>query len=516
MSESRETPYARAIPKPTAGPLIAAFGVAMLFAGVVTNVAASVVGAAALVFGAVRWFRDVMPEESVEPIEPTGGQTEVVPPPLPPRSAPSRRLVLPVEIHPYRAGVFGGLAGGVAMAAVAVAWGLVEHGSVWLPINLLAGAVNPTMVSLDEAQLAAFNAGWIAIATLIHVVLSIGTGLLFTVALPMMPRRPMLFGIVVAPVILSSLSWGTMGIVNPDARGVHLLALVRRKPGRLRRGLRILRQPLREGLDDARSGSRRTDRRRAKRRRRLVRRIFRTMRLATAVACVAALAACGRGPLPPGSVEKPAPRRRASTPPKASRRSGRTAAPVATAPTARSAQRVRSTIRSGARTMPDAQVLEAVAVGLGRLMPGFSSRAKGGPYIAYAHLGDADIELVVKGLRAKWETPGEPAAAGSAVRLGDAARGEAVFATSCVSCHADGSRDSVTSPLFLANITDQGLWSAVVFGRPDLGKPASDLAPAEIADVVAYLASKRPSWASESAMNPPLPAASSSEGGSDS
>ncbi|MGA0173503.1 MAG: hypothetical protein ACO3NL_07620 [Phycisphaerales bacterium] len=215
MSEPSEMPYGKAIPKPTAGPLIAAFGVAMLFAGLVTNIAASVVGAAALLVGAARWFRDVMPEESLEPIEPTGGQTEVLPPPLPPRTAPSRRLVLPVEIHPYRAGIVGGLAGGVAMAAVAAAWGIVEHGSLWLPINLLAGAVNPSMASLDESQLAAFDGGWIAIASLIHVVLSIGTGLLFTVALPMMPRRPMLFGIVVAPVILSALSWGTMGIVNP-------------------------------------------------------------------------------------------------------------------------------------------------------------------------------------------------------------------------------------------------------------------------------------------------------------
>lgn len=215
MSEPRETPYARAIPKPTSGPLIAAFGVAMLFAGVVTNLAASIVGAAALIFGAVCWFRDVMPEESVEPIEPTGGQFEVAPPPLPPRAAPSRRLVLPVEIHPYRAGIVGGLAGGVAMAAVAAAWGLVEHGSLWLPINLLAGAVNPAMASLDEAKLATFDGGWFAIASLIHLVLSISTGLLFTVALPMMPRSPMLFGIVVAPVILSALSWGTMGIVNP-------------------------------------------------------------------------------------------------------------------------------------------------------------------------------------------------------------------------------------------------------------------------------------------------------------
>ena len=213
--EPRETPYARALPRPTAGPLVAAFGVAMLFAGIVTNIGASVVGAVALVFGGVIWFREVMPDESVEPIEATGGQTVVTPPPLPARDAPSRRLVLPVEIHPYRAGVFGGLAGGVAMAVVAAAWGLVEHGSLWLPINLLAGAVNPGMAAMGEPELAAFDGGWLAIAVGIHAALSIMTGLLFTVALPMMPRRPMLFGVVVAPVILSSLSWSTMGIVNP-------------------------------------------------------------------------------------------------------------------------------------------------------------------------------------------------------------------------------------------------------------------------------------------------------------
>lgn len=214
-NEPREMPYARAIPRPTSGPMVAAFGVAMLFAGIVTNVAASVIGLVALLWGGAIWFREVMPGESVEPIEATGGQTVVVPPPLPSREAPSRRLVLPVEIHPYRAGVLGGLAGGAAMAAVAAAWGLVEHGSVWLPINLLAGAVSPGMAAMGEAELAAFDGGWLAIAVGIHAALSIMTGLLFTVALPMMPRRPMIFGVIVAPVILSSLSWSTMGIVNP-------------------------------------------------------------------------------------------------------------------------------------------------------------------------------------------------------------------------------------------------------------------------------------------------------------
>ena len=171
------------------------------------------------------------------------------------------------------------------------------------------------------------------------------------------------------------------------------------------------------------------------------------------------------------------------------------------------------------RTMPDAQIVEATAVGLGRLMPGFSNRAAGGPYIAYQDLGDPEIELLVKGLRARWETPGEPAAAGSRVRLGDAARGEAIFNASCVSCHAADGRMSVTDPFYLANITDQGLWSAVVFGRVDLGKPPSDLAPPEIADVVAYLVAQRPAWAAAAVLDPPLmgspsasPSASPSEG----
>lgn len=160
------------------------------------------------------------------------------------------------------------------------------------------------------------------------------------------------------------------------------------------------------------------------------------------------------------------------------------------------------------RTMPDEQVVEAVAVGLGRLMPGFSAKAKGGPLVSHQHLGEAEIATFVSGLRAKWETPGEPAAAGSRVRLGDAARGEAIFAASCVSCHAPDTRTSVTDPFYLANITDQGLWSAVVFGRPDLGKAPSELPPQEIADLVAYLVSKRPSWASPAALDPPPPPAS--------
>lgn len=210
-----EAPYARAIPQPTVGPMVMALGITLLFAGIVTTVAVGVVGLILAIVGGVVWFRAVFPEERVEAIEPIGGQVVVRPVPLPPRDAPSRRLVLPVEIHPYRAGLAGGLAGGAAMAAVAAAWGVVEHGSPWLPVNLLVGAVNPAMAEMGEAELAGFRLGWFGLATLLHGVLSLLAGLLFTVALPMMPRRPMLFGIVVAPIILSGIVWSLLGVVNP-------------------------------------------------------------------------------------------------------------------------------------------------------------------------------------------------------------------------------------------------------------------------------------------------------------
>ena len=48
------------------------------------------------------------------------------------------RVRLPVEVQPLSAGVKGGLVGGVAMAVVALAYGLLVQGSLWYPINLLA------------------------------------------------------------------------------------------------------------------------------------------------------------------------------------------------------------------------------------------------------------------------------------------------------------------------------------------------------------------------------------------
>ena len=210
-----ETPYSRAIPKPTSGPIVTALGAAFLGASMVTDYWVLAVGILVVIFGMVVWFKDIFPDECLEEI----------PAELLAKSGPNyaiagegekvERPLFPAEVHPYRSGVVGGLVGGVAMAIVACMWGIVKHGSVWLPINLLTGAVVPDVGTADLATLEVIHPGWLAIAIGIHLAMSIAVGSLYTTALPMMPRRPIFAGGVLVPVIVTGLVWATLRVVNP-------------------------------------------------------------------------------------------------------------------------------------------------------------------------------------------------------------------------------------------------------------------------------------------------------------
>jgi hypothetical protein len=207
------------VPAPTAWPMMTAFGLGFAFTGLVTHVSVSVLGFVLLAAGAVGWFREVLPEghrESVV-VAPTG--------PLPlPAAVPVRRLTpgveghrarLPVTIYPYSAGLRGGIAGGVAMAVLAIAYGVVVHGSPWWAINLLAASVLPDLARADDATLGAFRAVPFGVACGIHALVSVLVGLLYGVLLPMLPRRPVLFASVVAPLLWTGLLWATLGVVDP-------------------------------------------------------------------------------------------------------------------------------------------------------------------------------------------------------------------------------------------------------------------------------------------------------------
>jgi len=214
----RRTTYTVELPAPTAWPIVLAFGVTLVAAGMVTNVAVSVLGAILAVCAYIGWFRDVLPHEKMESV-PVGD----IPQPV----STSRRQVervefmhrglhrarLPLEIYPVSAGVKGGLAGGVAMAVLAMLYGVLSGHGIWYPINLLSVGFFPAIRT--TAQIAAFNGNSLIIASMIHLVTSLLVGLLYGVALPMFPRHPILFGGVIAPLLWSGLLHSVLDVINP-------------------------------------------------------------------------------------------------------------------------------------------------------------------------------------------------------------------------------------------------------------------------------------------------------------
>ena len=100
------------------------------------------------------------------------------------------------------------------MAVLAVTYGIVVQHSVWYPINLLATGFLPGSAA-TTAGLAAFHWDSFIIASLIHLITSLLVGLLYGAMLPMFPRRPILLGGVIAPVLWTGLIHSVIDYINP-------------------------------------------------------------------------------------------------------------------------------------------------------------------------------------------------------------------------------------------------------------------------------------------------------------
>ncbi len=209
-------------PAPTAWPMVTALGVALAFAGLVTHAIVSVAGAILTVVAGVGWWRQVLPDQQLEHV-PVPPLAEGAGPTPPMRRAVGRlvlgeaghRVRIPVEVQPISAGIKGGIVGGGAMAVVALTYGVVVQRSLWYPINLLAAVAMPGMAEAGVAELRAFDLTALILAIIAHVVISILAGLLYALILPMLARRHMLWGGLVAPLLWTGGLWTVLGIVNP-------------------------------------------------------------------------------------------------------------------------------------------------------------------------------------------------------------------------------------------------------------------------------------------------------------
>jgi hypothetical protein len=215
--ETSRLPGVVELPAPTAWPLALSFGVTLLFAGLLTNVSLSLLGLVLVVAGCTGWFREVLPHEKEVTVPVVPAELRIVTErkviervPVAPELV---RAWLPIETYPISAGVKGGWAGSVAMAVLACTYGLLKTGSIWYPINLLAATVYSQSLRLDAAQLNSFHLGSFAIAVLLHGIGSTLVGLLYGAMLPMFPRRPIILGGLIAPVLWSGLLYSILDLL---------------------------------------------------------------------------------------------------------------------------------------------------------------------------------------------------------------------------------------------------------------------------------------------------------------
>jgi mono/diheme cytochrome c family protein len=147
----------------------------------------------------------------------------------------------------------------------------------------------------------------------------------------------------------------------------------------------------------------------------------------------------------------------------------------------------------------DATLSRLTANGVpGTSMPAFARSAGG-------MLTDDQIKIIAGGIRSRWAKPDAARDAPppyAAQSPGDPTRGAAVFAVYCSSCHgADGRGGRAGSIVdsYLTMVSDQHLRTTVIAGLPELGAPdwrgnvpGKPMSPAEVSDVVAWLAAQRP------------------------
>jgi len=206
------------MPASTAWPILLAFGITLLFASLVTSIGVGIAGFLLVCFGVAGWAKQCLPEEHHEMIPvkarqfmPSSVRAQVAHIQV----SEIHRAFLPVESYAVTSGLRGGIAGGIVMIFPALLYGYLTQHSIWYAVNLLGGAGVAHWTNATTTDIAAFHWNGLIAATIIHAAVCTLIGLLYGAMLPMWPRRPILLGGIVAPLLWTGLLHSILGFVNP-------------------------------------------------------------------------------------------------------------------------------------------------------------------------------------------------------------------------------------------------------------------------------------------------------------
>lgn len=116
-------------------------------------------------------------------------------------------------LPPVRAGLLGGVAGGVLMVVPALLWGLASGRGLWYPVNVLAAMI----LRIPPHELSGeFNPTWFGTAVALHAVFSAAFGLAYGLILPRVPPipQPLVWGGLLLPLVWTGASYSLLGVVN--------------------------------------------------------------------------------------------------------------------------------------------------------------------------------------------------------------------------------------------------------------------------------------------------------------
>jgi hypothetical protein len=122
---------------------------------------------------------------------------------------------VPAWVYPYRTGLIGGAWGGIAMIVVALMYGVSSGRGIWLPVNLIGATVVRSMQAASLDQLAAFDTVALIVGLTLHMALSIGIGLIFALLLPTLPGSPLLWAVIIGPLLWALVSVLILPLLNP-------------------------------------------------------------------------------------------------------------------------------------------------------------------------------------------------------------------------------------------------------------------------------------------------------------
>lgn len=202
------------LPSPTAWPMVLALGISLVVAGLITHVSLTVLGVVLTIYAAAGWFVNVLPHEKIEHIHVTATALEqsvaaAVEPAAPATPHLSERT------YSFISGVEAGIAGGLAMALVAVLFSLVRFHSLWYATNLMAASSFLSWTDASDTFLAGFHLEGLLVGLGIHTLVSLLVGLLYASIMPIFPRLALVTGGIFTPLVWTALAWSVMNSVTP-------------------------------------------------------------------------------------------------------------------------------------------------------------------------------------------------------------------------------------------------------------------------------------------------------------